>query len=70
MILDTSAQLAVLLNEPEAGWFATAIENAGAVRLSAASYVEAATYVDRNGDAVCARCWILFSRSSRFGSSR
>jgi ribonuclease VapC len=57
MILDTSAQLAVLLNEPEAGWFATAIENAGAVRLSAASYVEAATYVDRNGDAV--RCAML-----------
>jgi ribonuclease VapC len=52
MILDTSAVLAILLNEPEAGLFAAAIETAGAVRLSAASYIEAAIYVDRNGDEV------------------
>jgi len=52
MILDTSALLAVLLNEPEASRFASAMENAGVVRLSAASYVEAAIYVDRNGDEV------------------
>jgi ribonuclease VapC len=52
MILDTSALLAVLLNEPEASLFALAIENASVVRISAASYVEAAIYVDRNGDEV------------------
>lgn len=52
MILDTSALLAVLLREPEAERFASAIARATVVRLSAASYVEAATYVDRNGDEV------------------
>src|SRR5580698_10407793 len=52
MILDTSALLTVLLNEPEARPFAAVIENAAVVRLSAASYVEAAIYVDRNGDEV------------------
>jgi ribonuclease VapC len=39
MILETLALPAVMLNEPEAGLFA-------------ASYVEAAIYVDRNGDEV------------------
>ena len=52
MILDTSALLAVLLREPEAERFATAIAEANVVRLSAASYLEAATYVDRNGDEI------------------
>jgi len=52
MIIDTSALLAVLLLEPEAERFAAAIESAGVVRISAASYVEAAIYVDRNGDPV------------------
>ena len=52
MILDTSALLAALLNEPEAERFASAIENASVVRMSAASYVEAAIYVDRNLDEV------------------
>lgn len=52
MILETSALLAVLLMEPEAARFASAIENASVVRLSAANYVEAAIYVDRNGDEV------------------
>ena len=40
MILDTSALLAILLREPEAQRFAVA------------SYVEAAIYVERNGDEV------------------
>jgi ribonuclease VapC len=52
MILDTSALLAVLLNEPEAERFASAIESASVVRMSAASYVEAAIYLDRNLDEV------------------
>lgn len=52
MILDTSALLAVLLKEPEAERFAISVENAAVVRISAASYVEAAIYVDRNGDEV------------------
>jgi ribonuclease VapC len=52
LILDTSALLAILLREPEAPIFASAIEGASVVRISAASYVEAAIYVDRNGDEI------------------
>jgi ribonuclease VapC len=51
LILDTSALLAILLCEPEAEVFASSIESAAEVRISAANYVEAAIYVDRNGDA-------------------
>lgn len=42
MILNTSALLPILLNEPEAQVFACAFERADSIRLSAASYVEAA----------------------------
>jgi ribonuclease VapC len=52
MILDTSALLAILLGEPEAADFASAIECAEVVRMSVASYLEAAVYVDRNCDEV------------------
>jgi ribonuclease VapC len=52
MILDTSALLAILLREEEAETFAGAIENAGTVRLSVVSYLEAAIFVDRHGDEV------------------
>ena len=52
MILDTSALLAILLREPDAEQFAAALETADTVRMSVASYVEAAIYVDRNEDRV------------------
>ena len=52
MILDTSALLAVLLDEPEALRLSETIEAAEVVRLSAAGYVEAAIYVERNGDEI------------------
>jgi ribonuclease VapC len=52
MILDTSALLAILLRELEAADFARAIELAEAVKMSVSSYLEAAIYVDRNGDEV------------------
>jgi ribonuclease VapC len=52
MILDTSALLAVLLREPEAERFVEEMEAAGVIRLSVVSYVEAAIFVDRRGDAV------------------
>jgi len=52
MILDTSALLAILLREPEAETLARAMENADAVQISAASYLEAAIIVDRHGDEV------------------
>jgi ribonuclease VapC len=52
LILDTSALLAVLLDEPEALRLSETIEAAEVVRLSAAGYVEAAIYVERNGDEI------------------
>jgi ribonuclease VapC len=52
MILDTSALMAVLLQEPEAPRFAKAIAEADPVRLSVASYLEASIVIDRYGDAV------------------
>lgn len=52
MIVDTSALLAVLLLEPEAEHFASVMQAAATLRISAASYLEAAIYVDRHGDEV------------------
>jgi ribonuclease VapC len=52
MIVDTSALLAVLLDEAEAPRFAAAMERGGPLRLSAANYVEAAIFADRNLDEV------------------
>jgi ribonuclease VapC len=52
MIVDTSALLAILLSEPEARQFTTAMVEADVVRLSVASYLEASIFVDQNGDAV------------------
>jgi ribonuclease VapC len=48
LILDTSALLAVLLDEPEQDRFSAVIAGADMIRLSAASYVEAAIYLERN----------------------
>lgn len=52
MILDTSALLAILLEESDAHRFAAALEAADEVRLSAASYLEAAIHVEKNGDEI------------------
>ena len=70
MILDTSALLAILLRETEAERFAASIENAEVVRLSAASYVEAAVYVDRNADEIRRAMLDTFSPSSPSASRR
>jgi len=53
VILDTSALLAILLREPEAELFARTIKSSEeTVRISVASYLEAAIYVDRRRDDV------------------
>ncbi|MCW5965144.1 MAG: type II toxin-antitoxin system VapC family toxin [Bryobacterales bacterium] len=52
MIVDTSALLAILLLEPEAELFTEVIERAEVIRMSVASYLETAVYVDRRGDEV------------------
>ena len=51
MILDTSALLAVLFDEPDAGYFERAIASATTCRMSVANHLEAAMVVEsRMGD--------------------
>lgn len=48
MILDTSAIIAILQDEPESPAFAHAVEDNRPVRISAANWLEAAVVVDGN----------------------
>jgi ribonuclease VapC len=52
MIVDTSAIIAILKNEPEAQAFSDAIEAAKTVRISAASYLESNIVVGRYKDPI------------------
>lgn len=52
MIVDSSALLALLLNEPEAPRFAAAMASAVRLRMPAPGWFEAATLIDRRGNAV------------------
>jgi ribonuclease VapC len=54
MIVDTSAIIAILKNEPEARPFSDAIEAAKVVRISAASYVESRIVAGRYKDPILA----------------
>lgn len=55
MIIDTSALIAILRNEPEAVSYAMAIESATRRRISAANFVEAAIVIDGSRDPVASR---------------
>ena len=55
MIVDTSALIAILRDEPEAPACAEAIVSATVRRLSAANYVEVGAVIDRAGDPVASR---------------
>ncbi len=55
MIIDTSAILAILNNEPEAATLAEAIEQALDRRISAVNYVEAAAVIDKERDPIASR---------------
>jgi ribonuclease VapC len=55
MIVDTSAILAILRDEPEAMACARALEEATVRRMSAASFLEAAIVIDASGDALASR---------------
>jgi ribonuclease VapC len=55
MIVDTSALIAILRDEPEARAFATAIAEADRRRLSAANYLEAAIVIDGSRDPIASR---------------
>jgi ribonuclease VapC len=55
MIIDTSALIAILRDEPEAIAFARAIEAAIARRISAANFLEAAIVIDLSKDPIASR---------------
>ena len=55
MIVDTSALLAILRNEPDAPVFAEAIAQAAIRRISAANYLEVAVVIDGSRDPVASR---------------
>jgi ribonuclease VapC len=55
MIIDTSALLAILRDEPEAAAYAEAIQRAGSRRISAATFLETAAVIDGSGDPVASR---------------
>lgn len=50
MVIDTSALLAILFNEPESKAFAQERENAARLMMSSASYLEVAMLIDRRLD--------------------
>jgi ribonuclease VapC len=52
LIVDTSAIIAILRNEPDADCYIEALAHAVSPRMSAATYVEAAVVVDANRDPV------------------
>jgi ribonuclease VapC len=65
VILDSSAIIAVLRNEPEAFDFAKAIESAAKRRVSAVNYVESAIVIDGGKDAIASRRFDDFFRVAR-----
>jgi ribonuclease VapC len=64
MVIDTSAVLAILLDERDASISAVAIENAEDPRMSAAGYLEAALVIDSRGDALAQREFDRFFQRS------
>jgi ribonuclease VapC len=55
MILDTSALIAILRDEPDATSYAKAIASTGIRRISAANYVETAAIIDASRDPIASR---------------
>ena len=55
MIVDTSALIAILRDEPEASVYAQAIEDAPVRRVSAANFLETANVIDGSRDPVASR---------------
>lgn len=65
MIVDTSALIAILRNEPEARAFAEAIAEADGCRISAANYLEAAVVIDGSRDPIASRRFDDLLREAR-----
>ena len=66
MIVDTSAIMAILRDEPGAGSFANAIAGARIRRVSAVNYVEAAAVIDGSRNPVASRRFDDFFREASF----
>jgi len=66
MIVDTSAIVAILRDEPDARTFANAIADARIRRVSAVNYVEAAAVIDGNRDPIASRRFDDFFREGSF----
>jgi hypothetical protein len=58
MIVDTSALIAILRDEPEAASCAPEIENSVVRRVSAANFVEAAIIIDASRDPIASRRFV------------
>ncbi len=66
MIIDASAIIAILRDEPEARSCAEAIAGASIRRISAVNYVEAAIVVDGNRDPIASRRFDDLVREAQF----
>jgi len=64
MIVDTSALVAILRDEPEARRFAIALANVQQRRISAANFLEAAIVIDGSRDPVASRLFDDLLRES------
>ena len=64
MIVDASALLAILFQEPEAGEFATMLSQADAPRMSAVNYLEAAIRIDGQNSIVAVQAFEAFMELS------
>lgn len=64
MIVDTSAVIAILRQEPDADTYATAIEGASTRRISAANVLEAAVVIDGSRDPIASRRFDDFVREA------
>jgi ribonuclease VapC len=64
VIVDTSAVIAILRDEPEAPGMARAIDRARTCRISAVSFVEAAIVIDSARDPVASRRFDDFFREA------
>jgi len=57
VIVDSSALLAILFNEPDAQRYAEAIAQAESVQISAANWLETAIRIDHGGSAIASNAF-------------
>ncbi len=66
MIVDTSAIVAILRDEPDAAAYATAIAGSKIRRVSAVNYMEAAAVIDASRNPIASRKFDDFFRDASF----